>query len=67
MNRHCGLRSNSVDEVKDLATYLQGMADATDNQRICLAAEWLDKLSRQVCGQGYIGCHGGRECSSDHK
>ena len=67
MRLNMELRTNSVDEVKELATYLHGMADASDNQRLCTAAEWLEKLSRYVCGQGYIGCHGGRECSSDHK
>jgi hypothetical protein len=33
------LKTNSVDEVKELATYLQGMADASDNQRLCTAGE----------------------------
>lgn len=39
----------------------------TPASRILRASQWLDKLSRNVCGQGYVGCMGGEKCSSDHK
>ena len=64
MNR---MSTNATDETKELSVYLSGMADATDNERLERAADWLERLSDHVCGQGYIGCDGGRECSSDHK
>jgi len=31
------------------------------------AALFLEEASRNCCGQGYFGCHGGDECGSDHK
>lgn len=67
MRRMMELRTNAVDEVKELAVYLRGMADGSQNEKLCTASEWLEKLSDHVCGQGYIGCNGGRKCSSDHK
>lgn len=60
--------SNSEDEIARLSAYLNGFGDATDNQQLKLAAEWLDKLKRAgVCAGGIIGCMGGFECTSDHK
>lgn len=60
-------RDDKVSEVIKLAAYVQGMADAQHNEQLAKAAQWLEDLSHQMCGQGYIGCTGGRECSSDHK
>ena len=61
------LRTNAVDEVKELAIYLEGFASGREDSKLECAAEWLRKLTHHVCGEGYIGCEGGRECSSDHK
>lgn len=61
------LTNNSVNEVRELAVYLQGMADISDNEKLELAAEWMSKLSDHVCAHGYIGCEGGETCTSDHK
>ena len=60
-------RENAQDETKALADYLKGFADANQNEKLSRAAEWLEKLSIRVCGQGYIGCSGGHDCGSDHK
>jgi DUF1680 family protein len=50
-----------------LSAYLQGMADAQQNKELARASEWLCKISRNMCGKGFIGCHGGEKCDSDHK
>ena len=55
------------EELKELAAYLKGMADALENEKMARASDWLKKLSHYVCGQGYIGCPGGPNCGSDHK
>lgn len=60
-------RENAVDETRELADYVQGYADAIQSTKMARAAEWLKKTSQHVCGQGYIGCSGGRDCGSDHK
>lgn len=60
-------RENAEDETKELAAYIAGYAAAIESPKMSKAAEWLEKLSQHVCGQGYIGCRGGRECGSDHK
>lgn len=54
-------------QISHLANYVAGYADATNNDSLQQAADWLDKLSRQICAQGYIGCYGGEKCTSDHK
>lgn len=64
MNR---LRENAVTEVRELSVYLKGMADARENEKLEAAAKWMEELSRHICAQGYIGCKGGIECTSDHK
>ena len=58
---------NAIDEIKRLASYVEGFAAAQQSNQLARAAKWLEKLSRDVCGQGYIGCRGGYKCSSDHK
>lgn len=60
-------QENAVDETKELAAYLAGYAAAIQSSKMAKAAEWLEKLSRNVCGQGYVRCSGGHDCSSDHK
>lgn len=59
--------NNAVQEVRELAIYVAGYAAGKDDEKLAEAAEWLDKLTHHVCSQGYIGCHGGEECTSDHK
>ena len=53
--------------IPELAAYVEGYADATNNKKLKLAADWLQKLSNHMCGEGFIGCHGGPNCQSDHK
>lgn len=60
-------RENAQDETKELADYLKGFGDAMQNTKLSKAAEWMEKLSQNVCGQGYVGCRGGHDCGSDHK
>lgn len=62
-----GLRVNAVNELKLLSEYVNGIGQGKDDVRLKRAAYWMDKLSRYVCGQGYIGCPGGEACDSDHK
>jgi hypothetical protein len=59
--------SNAVRETRELAVYLAGLAQGSQDPSIKRAADWLDKLSRQICAQGYVGCRGGERCTSDHK
>jgi len=58
---------NPITELEGLAIYVEGMADATQNEKLKRAADWLSKASDHICAQGYFGCEGGRECGSDHK
>lgn len=65
------MNPNSTEEVKELATFVEGMSAGTSfpntKQKLERVAHWLSKLSSHVCAQGYIGCHGGKTCTSDHK
>ena len=61
------MTNNATEEVYELAHYLFGYAAATDDDKLASAAKWMEKLSRYVCGQGYIRCSGGPNCDSDHK
>lgn len=58
---------NPIQEIKELSEYVRGYSDAKDNSKLKEASKWLENLSRNICGAGYIGCHGGPDCSSDHK
>ena len=67
---------NSIREVEDLALQLQTLGRfccdsaqaVTEHGKLLLdSAEWLRKLSGNMCGAGYIGCTGGPECDLDHK
>lgn len=58
---------NAIEQLKELAAYVEGMADAQDNDKLREAAKWLKKSSRNVCGQGFLGCNSGERCTSDHK
>lgn len=62
-----GINGTPIDEIKELAIYVRGMADATENEMLHDASEWLEKLSEHICTQGYIGCKSGSHCTSDHK
>lgn len=53
-------------ELKELAAYLQGYADANENEKIGQAAKFINGISPFICGQGFA-CNGGDNCSSDHK
>jgi len=61
-------------ETKELAAFLgpfaKGISMSGDKDlaaKLERSAYWLERLSGQICGQGYIGCYGGPTCSSDHK
>jgi hypothetical protein len=65
---------NATEETKKLAEFLEPFAigvrlsgEKELGEKLSRAAYWLNKLSRDVCGKGYIGCGGGEKCSSDHK
>lgn len=58
---------NAVKETSELAVYLEGFAAGRDDKKLARAAEWMKRLSQDVCGQGYINCRGGENCRSDHK
>jgi len=55
------------DEIAMLALYVEGFAQGTGDDRLKKAAKWLERLSENICAQGYIGCKSGRHCISDHK
>lgn len=59
--------NNATTELKQVAIYVHGMADATSNERLAIAARWLERASQNVCAQGYFGCRAGSKCTSDHK
>ncbi len=62
------LPNHHREELQSLAAYLKGFADAKENQQLRSSSEWLQKLSTQVCSQGYIGCYNVfGKCTSDHK
>lgn len=60
-------KTNCISEVDDLAAYLEGFANANRDEKLYRASQWLRKLRWNVCGAGFIGCHGGEKCTSDHK
>lgn len=49
------------------AEYLKGIADGLDNDRLRRCAEYLEKCANDVCAMGYLGCHLGERCDSEHK
>jgi hypothetical protein len=59
--------TNPAKTLHDLSLYFEGMSDALKNEKMKDASKWLEKASRNICGQGYFGCFGGEKCSSDHK
>lgn len=59
-------------EIRAQATYLKGYADCLRAMGQCTgimddAIHSLERMARETCGAGYVGCHGGPTCSSDHK
>lgn len=72
MNNTEPLNKTAKMEMRELSFYLQGLADSssgnpTKEARLKNAAKYLATCSLHVCGQGFFGCHGGENCSSDHK
>lgn len=61
------LPENPVKETHELAVYLAGYAAGAHDDRLAAASKWLERLSDNICAQGYIGCRGGARCTSDHK
>lgn len=42
-------------------------AQTKTGKLLCRAAEWLKATARNTCGQRYVGCRGGDDCTSSHK
>jgi len=67
------MTDNTIDEVKSIINWLDGFSTAysvhedTNLFMIRRAMQYLEKLNRHICGQGFIGCKGGRDCTSSHK
>lgn len=67
---------NQIDDVMELSVRLRAIGEWQQDQ-VCAttstsktlieASDWLEKLSRHMCGQGYIRCRGGANCDSDHR
>ena len=56
------------EQVRDLAAYLMGFGEASNNDKMINAANRLKQLaSIGICSQNIAGCRGGNDCSSDHK
>ena len=66
-----GFYGNTDPKLYGLAHFLAGMsaseADPEAKAKLAEASKWIGKLADKVCQQGYIGCHGGRDCTSSHK
>mgnify|MGYP001559832846 CR=1 FL=1 len=65
---------SEIDALAELEFHAKGAAHAmraTGNEgfadKLEKMAEWMRKLKHNICGQGYIGCTGGEDCTSDHK
>lgn len=61
-------------EAESIADWLHGFAaavgvggDCDCSMKLEQAACKIDKLSRNMCGHGFVGCRGGDNCGSDHK
>lgn len=64
------IRTNPKKQTRDLANFLWGlsvgMRGQPDTDLVKAAAEWMLKLSHNICDQGYIGCII-KNCTADHK
>ncbi len=67
---------NAIEEVNTLAEKLYAIGRWQEDQirgttetgeLLISASKWLKKLTRDMCGQGFVGCTGGAKCTSDHK
>ena len=65
---------DKVAKIKELSDFLDGVSVATKMgkdfdgaEKFSQASSWLRCLSRNICGQGVVGCPGGKKCSSSHK
>lgn len=54
-------------EIIAQANYVRGFADALGNPRLVEASTNLERMARNTCGKGYVGCGGGPDCTGDHK
>lgn len=68
------MEKNPIDEIHELAvqlkaigTWMMDQQETPTGKLLVESAKWLYELSENICGQGYIGCDGGRDCDSDHK
>ena len=65
---------SKAEKIKELSDFLDGVSvttkmhqDFDGAEKFSQAASWLRCLSRNVCGQGVVGCRGGEDCTSSHK
>lgn len=58
---------NEVDATLMLSEYIRGLANLKADKRLYCAAEIIKNYAREICGAGFLGCKGGKHCSSDHK
>lgn len=61
-------------ELKELSNFLyplsKGVAMSGDKElagKLERASYWLRRFENHVCSEGYVGCPGGVNCTSDHK
>lgn len=53
-------------ELEYLSNYVQGWADANDNNTLTEASRQLRIMANATCPQGILGCYN-KSCTSDHK
>ena len=68
------MMKRKTDEVQEFADFLKGyvaglshIASEGELRPLRDIEKWLRKLRNNMCGQGFIGCRGGDDCSSSHK
>jgi hypothetical protein len=74
MSKHRSIhRETDRKEYLHNASMLRGaaMAAKTNNpdfaELLAESADMLQNAGEHICAQGYFGCHGGAQCTSDHK
>jgi hypothetical protein len=64
-------RKELLSRIDWLQGFQTGIASTTNNieavNKLNQIQHDLVKTYHNMCGQGYIGCHGGEGCASDHK
>lgn len=65
---------DKIAKIKKLSDFLDGVSVATKMskdfdgaEKFSQASAWLRCLSQNICGQGFVGCQGGKNCTSSHK